>query len=65
MKKVATQRHDPLLTLAVNFGDIAVQALIDIGASSLVMSLELAEKVAGQDKQPTIMTQSDGTPLEA
>ena len=61
----AIPRHDPLLTVAVSFGNIAVQALIDSGASSPVMSPELAEKLSWRDKPPTIMTQADGTPMEA
>ena len=58
-------RHDPLLTVAFSFGNIAVQALIDSIASSPVTSLELAEKLGWRDKEPTIMTQADGTSLEA
>ena len=58
-------QHDPLLTVAVSFGDIVVQALIDSGASSPVISPDLAEKLGWRDKPPTKMTQADGTQLEA
>ena len=64
----AKPRHDPLLTVAVNFDNIteAVQALIDSGASLPVMSSALAEKLGWQDKKcPTQMAQAEGTPLEA
>ena len=66
----AAPRHDPLLTVDVKFhvprtkSMISVKALIDSGASSPVMSPELAERLGCQPRKCFIrMTQADGTKL--